>query len=429
MKTRFFQTLFLAGTLAIPAVWAADRLELTQVPESVRRTINSQKGDGEIKSIEREMRDGSSVYQVEFKRPGPNRTIYVSESGALIGDRTHILGFFPAFDQQKLQWTDLPRPVQQTINQQVGALRIEDIDKDTEKGRTVYEVEFQREGRNIELAIAEDGTLLRDNRVGGFFGAPAPAVSGGETVSRPVPLSNATKVEFNQVPAAVQNTIRAHAGTVHIEDIDRGMMNGRTVYQAGFKRDGKHTELRVAEDGTLISSGPRPQVGAPATATAYPEGSQKVTLSQLPPAVQRTIRAQAGRANVEDIDRVTRAGQTHYEVGFKRDGQHTEIRVAENGSLLSGGAAAAAPTPTETTVQLSAAQKVNFNDLPEPVKNTVRTHAGSAPIEDAEKGLWQGKTVYEVAFKKDGRHTELQVAEDGSVLNPSAAQAPNAPAP
>lgn len=56
---------------------------------------------------------------------------------------------------------ELPQPVRETVQREVGRGQLGDLERDQERGQTVYEVEFvDTNGQKIELDIAEDGTLL-----------------------------------------------------------------------------------------------------------------------------------------------------------------------------------------------------------------------------------------------------------------------------
>ena len=59
------------------------------------------------------------------------------------------------------------------------------------------------------------------------------------------------KVSIDQVPAAVKAAILSEGG--QIEDIARETSEGKTIYEADVIKDGKQIELRVAEDGKLIT--------------------------------------------------------------------------------------------------------------------------------------------------------------------------------
>lgn len=59
------------------------------------------------------------------------------------------------------------------------------------------------------------------------------------------------KVSIDQVPAAVKAAILKEGGKV--EDIAREADGGKTIYEADVIKDGKEIELRVGEDGKLVS--------------------------------------------------------------------------------------------------------------------------------------------------------------------------------
>lgn len=65
------------------------------------------------------------------------------------------------------------------------------------------------------------------------------------------------KIQWVDVPPAVQKTITDHAGGGKIEEVEKEtkMHGGKsvTIYEAEVKKpDGKEIEIKVAEDGKLI---------------------------------------------------------------------------------------------------------------------------------------------------------------------------------
>lgn len=61
------------------------------------------------------------------------------------------------------------------------------------------------------------------------------------------------KVTLDQVPPAVKATILQESQGGKVEDIAREAEDGKTIYEADVIKDGKEIELRVAEDGKLIT--------------------------------------------------------------------------------------------------------------------------------------------------------------------------------
>jgi hypothetical protein len=60
----------------------------------------------------------------------------------------------------RLRFDELPKPVQVTVQREVGKGQISEIERDVKRGRTVYEVEFVTEQRQVEIEVGEDGSLL-----------------------------------------------------------------------------------------------------------------------------------------------------------------------------------------------------------------------------------------------------------------------------
>ncbi|MEO6036748.1 MAG: hypothetical protein ABIQ35_15970, partial [Verrucomicrobiota bacterium] len=132
-----------------------------------------------------------------------------------------------------------PDAVKRAARSVAGANRIEDAERGTLDGRSVYELAFKENGVHNEVRIAEDGTIVQ--RIGGGTQLGA--------------IDTRTKLTAKDVPAPVRKAIRAQVGSGEVNDIDRMTLNGRTVYEVGFKREkgGAQHEVRIAEDGTIVN--------------------------------------------------------------------------------------------------------------------------------------------------------------------------------
>ena len=142
--------------------------------------------------------------------------------------------------------------------------------------------------------------------------------------------------------------------------------------------------------------------------------SQK--FNELPPAVQKTARAQAPNAEIVDVSKTTANGMDAYQVEFKSDqGSNPKVLVAANGTLLStdlpktAGAIQKALTPT-------GAVGTPFSSLPEPVQKTIQSQAPNAQIAGISRHQDNGRTIYEVEFQEPGKNPSIKVAEDGTLV-------------
>ena len=64
---------------------------------------------------------------------------------------------------------------------------------------------------------------------------------------------NEVKMKIEDVPAAVKATILKEADGTAVTDVDKEIKDGKTIYEADAKIGNTNYEIKVAEDGTLIS--------------------------------------------------------------------------------------------------------------------------------------------------------------------------------
>lgn len=62
--------------------------------------------------------------------------------------------------EEKVTIGQVPAAVKATILREAKGAKIEEIEKETKKGKTVYEAEFVVDGKEIEIKVAPDGKLL-----------------------------------------------------------------------------------------------------------------------------------------------------------------------------------------------------------------------------------------------------------------------------
>ena len=68
------------------------------------------------------------------------------------------------------------------------------------------------------------------------------------------------------------------------------------------------------------------------------ESKQKVAITDLPPAVLKTIQDNLGGGTITETAKETKDGKTYYEAEVKRSGgEKVEIKVAEDGKLINVG--------------------------------------------------------------------------------------------
>ena len=148
--------------------------------------------------------------------------------------------------EEQITLDEAPAAVQATIQAEAQGGSIEEIERETENGKTVYEADVIINGQEVEIKVAPDGTLL------------------GKEVEDDDDDDNEgddddddddddeEEVTLDEVPAAVKATILAQAQGGTIEEIERETEDGQVVYEAEVEINGKEYEIEVAADGTLL---------------------------------------------------------------------------------------------------------------------------------------------------------------------------------
>jgi hypothetical protein len=249
------------------------------------------------------------------------------------------------------------------------------------------------------------------------------ALLAGTLVADVQPIQSGKKVQFNELPAVVQNTVKAHAGEARIEDIDYGTLSQpKKVYEVAYKQNGRHTELRVGEDGTVIDTIVEGKsTGAHAALAAAPgakipydagfEGSlknpKKVSYNTLPAHVRQIVQERKKDAKVEDVEKGQMVYGTAYQIAYKKNNKHVELRVSEDGLR--------AKEVADGQVVYWAAP-IQFSQLPPRVQQVTRDRVGSVNFERVQHGATNERPFYRINYTRNGQPMELRLGQDGTVL-------------
>src|SRR5450432_3260973 len=90
--------------------------------------------------------------------------------------------------------------------------------------------------------------------------------------------SNEVKITMDQVPAAVQQAVKAYASAAEIKGIEDSDVDGTKVIECDIEKNGKASEIAFKPDGQLFST------------------EEVVVFTDLPAAVQTAINAKGAGA-------------------------------------------------------------------------------------------------------------------------------------
>jgi len=131
----------------------------------------------------------------------------------------------PVFGGKDVSLSEAPQAVRATIKRETKGFDIDDLERDKDDGKIVYEVDAENGDREIKLKIAEDGTLLEREE----------------------------EMDSDVLPAAVLNAVKKSVGDIDFDDIEKRFVRGRkTIYRIKGDKGNLEIELKIAEDGTIL---------------------------------------------------------------------------------------------------------------------------------------------------------------------------------
>jgi hypothetical protein len=119
---------------------------------------------------------------------------------------------------------ELPAAVQRTVKEQSKGATIRGLSKEVEGGKTTYEVEMKVNGRGKDVTMDASGAVIEVEE----------------------------EVALESIPGAARAAIEKAAGSGQITKVGKVSGGKETVYEAGLRRNGKRSEVKVSRDGHLL---------------------------------------------------------------------------------------------------------------------------------------------------------------------------------
>ena len=126
--------------------------------------------------------------------------------------------------EERVKLSDLPPAVQATVKEQSNGATVRGFSKETENGKTTYEVEMTVNAHGKDVSMDADGKVVEVEEA----------------------------VDISSIPAAAGSAIEtgAEGGKVlKVEAVSSGS-GSPDAYEAQVRKAGKRTEVRVAPDGS-----------------------------------------------------------------------------------------------------------------------------------------------------------------------------------
>jgi uncharacterized membrane protein YkoI len=125
---------------------------------------------------------------------------------------------------------------------------------------------------------------------------------------------------------------------------------------------------------------------------------KKVTMSQLPAAVQQAIKERAQGGTIRGLAMEEDNGKTVYEAELTIGGRNSDISFDEQGKVL------------------EAELATTLDKIPAAARTAIEKQAGAGKITEVEEVTEGGKTLYEAQINNGGKKSEARVDADGHAV-------------
>ena len=127
---------------------------------------------------------------------------------------------------------------------------------------------------------------------------------------------------------------------------------------------------------------------------------KKITRSQLPAAVEKTVSSQTAGATIKGFNQEQEKGETFYEAELMVSGHSKDILIDKDGNIV------------------EVEEQVDFASLPAAVQSGLQAKAGKGKLGMVVSLTKHDKLVaYEAKVTTGGKHSEVQVGPDGKPLD------------
>jgi hypothetical protein len=336
-KVAFLSAAIAAGgatIVASPSVFAAERdreewVKYEDTPREVKRALDRERGNHEIKRIDHVFRNGREFYRAIIDTKGEDVVVRVDPDGKVVsrdavadvptGNERRDLGGRDLRDEERqVKFASLPERVKDTLDRERGNRELKSIYEVNRNGRIFYRAIIDERNGDRVVRVGENGKLLSEEDVREVRTAGAGVRRGVE--------DDGERIAFDRLPGEVKTVIGREAGPDRVGDVFRYDRRGRSTYEAEINSSNGTTRVvRVDENGRVLSD-----------TDATPEGRRSVRFSDLPGPVKDAIGRQARADEIDRVVEVTQGGRTYYRalVNNGRDRSGTWITVDENGRTV-----------------------------------------------------------------------------------------------
>ena len=152
-------------------------------------------------------------------------------------------------------------------------------------------------------------------------------------------------------------------------------------------------------------------------------GEGKISMSQVPATVQKTIKEHADGGEVREIEIGDEDGSKVYEVEVVKNGKKSDFKVAEDGKFLGmededvrGEKGEDQEGENDENAKDDGEVAIDLKQAPAAVQATIAAVVKTNPIDNVLLVKEDGQTLYEAEYKVNGEKSSVKMADNGGIL-------------
>ncbi|MCA1761074.1 MAG: PepSY-like domain-containing protein, partial [Bacteroidales bacterium] len=215
-------------------------------------------------------------YRVNFEVNDKDHEVRLDDRGKIV---KHV---------QDLFVSEIPDAVLQTIRKKVSFFDVEDADKITEDGKTIFEINFETDDKDHDFWITEKGKLLKYRK----------------------------ELKKSEVPDLIWSHIKATSGNLDIENTEYTEENGRGVYWIDGDINDKEHDYYFTEKGKLISR------------------MQELRKNEIPAGILSAIKTKYSGYEIRNALLKEDNSSTSYDIQLRKSRENITLTFNQKGELI-----------------------------------------------------------------------------------------------
>lgn len=185
--------------------------------------------------------------------------------------------------------------------------------------------------KTLLAAVLASSTALVVVPANGASASSSSSLKMQSSASQSTSIEAGQKVSLDQVPEAAKKTILQHSAGTNPKEVRMITQKGQRCYTAIFDKGREKSRVTVDRDGSVVAL---QQSAVFASDVDLPKlQKSQIGFNQLPQPVQRTIKEQAGSAQVGNLSKSQVNGKPIYRADFNRGGVRHELFITPQGQL------------------------------------------------------------------------------------------------